>query len=262
MRRSAFPTVDLMPELPAWSGLIPRLRARDVDLWRVPLDAQPDEWVEQLGGTLSEDEQSRAEGFHFERDCRRFVVGRGLLRVLLGRYVDRAPEDLVFTYGPNGKPYLAGEDVHFNLAHSEGLAVFAFTRAGDVGLDLERVRELPDWPAITATCFPADERRRVQRAAPTDRLAEFFRAWTRQEARLKAAGTGLGADDPVLEHGRCVHALQVAPGFEGALAVSREAHWATCFSWEDSKRIGRTRPFRRSPRVKLQPLVNGRLEFL
>lgn len=262
MSNPAFPDVGPLPEAASLSALPLRLRALEVDLWRVPLDTPSDEWVEQLGATLSEDEQTRAEAFHFERDCRRFVVGRGLLRVLLGRYLDRAPQELVFTYGAHGKPRLPDEEVHFNLAHSEGLAVFAFTRVGEVGIDLERVRELPDWPAITATCFPADERKRVERAAPVDRLAEFFRAWTRQEARLKAMGTGFGADDPGPDHGLRLHALHVMPGFEAALAVPGEAQWATCFSWEDSRRSERSRPVRRSPRVKLQPMVNGRLEFL
>lgn len=260
--RSTATAAELLPDLALLSGLALRLRARDVDLWRVSLDEQSDTIVEQLGEFLSDDEQSRADAFHFERDCRRFVVGRGVLRVLLGRYLDRAPQDVLFTYGPNGKPYLIEDQVSFNLAHSEGLAVFAFTRAGDVGIDVERVRDLPDWPAITATCFPAEERRRVQDAAPADRLPEFFRAWTRQEARLKAVGTGFGTDDPAAGHDLNVFAVNVAAGFEAALAVTPEAQWATCLSWEDSRRAGRVRPVRRSPRVKLQPMVNGKVEFL
>ncbi len=264
MRPFTLPAADLLPDLALLSGLVLRLRARDVDLWRISLDDQADGIVEQLGGLLSEEEQARADGFHFERDCRRFVVGRGVLRVLLGRYLDVPPHEVLFTAGPQGKPALPEGDLQFNLTHSEGLAVLAFTRAGDIGVDLERVRDLPDWSAIAAACLPPRELQAVRQASPAARLPEFFRAWTRQEAQLKALGTGFLGDQAVETRERDLRlfALDVAPGYEAALAVTAEAQWVTCFSWENSKRSGWVRPVRRAPRVKLQPTVNAKVDFL
>src|SRR5438105_4251124 len=70
----------------------------------------------------------------------RFIAGRGLLRALLGRYLRLDSASLRFRYGPHGKPALEGDAIRFNLSHSHGLSLFAFTRAAEIGIDLERIR--------------------------------------------------------------------------------------------------------------------------
>src|ERR1700722_17902198 len=97
---------------------------------------------------LSPDEMDRAERYHFDRDRRRFIAGRGLLRSVLGHYLGQQPVQLKFDYGARGKPALAGCDrdemLHFNLAHSDDLLVLAVTRACPVGIDVERLRPMND----------------------------------------------------------------------------------------------------------------------
>src|ERR1700722_9480355 len=77
-------------------------------------------------------------------DRNRFVVARGVLRELLGRYLQQSPESLAFSYGPHGKPALSGEyassGLWFNLSHSAGLAVYAIARERNLGIDVEHIR--------------------------------------------------------------------------------------------------------------------------
>jgi 4'-phosphopantetheinyl transferase len=219
------------------------LRLDEVDLWRAELDEQSPETFAALRALLSPDEEERASRFYFERDRRRFVVARGILRTLLGRYLGRAPGALQFRYGPNGKPALvlrAGEvPLHFNVAHSDALAVFAFCRAGEIGIDLERIRPLPEWRQIAAAYFSAQEQARIEACPEEQRAEEFFAAWTRQEAALKAQGVGLAGTsaattaepDPALTSRYRVHALQVADGFAAALAVPVGTNRSTCHTW-------------------------------
>lgn len=152
------------------------------------------EWpIEELTELLSPDERAQVAKFRFESDRRRYAVGRGMLRLWLSRYLDRAPQDLQFRYGPNGKPEVAdARGVHFNLSHSGGLAAYAATRAGEIGIDLERVHELAGWEQISVLCFAPEERALISARVPEERLAQFFRLWTRHEAWLKAWGAGLG----------------------------------------------------------------------
>src|SRR5207248_11802779 len=109
----------------------------------------------------STDEFERARRFYFDRDRRRYVVGRGILRMLLGRYLHCAPQEIDFAYGAYGKPSLAkpaaGPVLHFNVAHSEGLALYAFTYAGEVGVDVEQMRDLPDWADVARSAFSPHE---------------------------------------------------------------------------------------------------------
>lgn len=247
-----------------------RLRADEVDLWRVPLDGFAPPALSQCEALLSAEERARVHRFFFERDRRRAIVARGALRLLLARYTARAPREVRFAYGPHGKPRLAVErdepEIFFNVAHAEDLALYAFTRTGEVGIDVERVRELPDWEQIAATCFSSSEAARIRAADEAQRAAEFLRAWTEHEAVLKARGTGLG--DPAAMDSRCgnataadpaglrVHTLDVGPRFVGTLALGAAARWAICRSWQPAE-IAEFRFPVSSRRERIDPLSNS-----
>lgn len=148
-----------------------------------------------LTRTLSHDERLRATQFHVERDRVYFSAARGLLRRLLGGYVGIEPARLVFTYGRNGKPALSdvpvASDLQFNLAHAGGLAVYAFTRARRIGIDLEHRRPFPDADQIAGRFFSIRERERLAALSPDEKQIGFFNCWTRKEAYVKARGEGL-----------------------------------------------------------------------
>jgi len=61
------------------------LQQDELHIWRAWLDVGPQERA-RLCSYLSEDEVSRAQRFVFPRDRDHFVVGRGRLRELLGKY--------------------------------------------------------------------------------------------------------------------------------------------------------------------------------
>ena len=63
---------------------------RAVHVWSADLDLD-DARIAALGTTLDPAETARARRFHFERDRRRFTAARGILRTLLGRYLDVPP---------------------------------------------------------------------------------------------------------------------------------------------------------------------------
>ncbi len=209
------------------------LRDDEVEVWQASLDAPEADVLRSLQALLSADEQERANRFIFARDRRRFIAGRGILRVLLGKYLGVAPETLAFRYGANGKPALATGGhgpLHFNLAHSDDVALYAFARAAEVGIDVERIRDMADWARVGELSFPPAEFARVQAAPEAERMNAFFRAWTRQEAILKALGVGLGGVTPDAAQLR-VHPLRPAPGFAGALAVGRDVRRLRMHVW-------------------------------
>src|SRR5436309_1361860 len=77
-----------------------------VHVWRAWLD-QPQP-LEDFLVTLAPDEKARAVRFRFQQHRERFIIARGLLRAMLGRYLKIKPESLSFGYGAHGKPFLAG----------------------------------------------------------------------------------------------------------------------------------------------------------
>ncbi len=149
----------------------------------------------QLRNTLSPEEIARADRFHFVNDRNRFVVARGLLRELLGGYLQRAPSSVEFSYGQHGKPSLAGRDaasgLSFNLSHSAGLVAYAFARERNLGIDVEHLRPDSASDDIAARYFSAHEVNDLRTLPPEARVQGFFDCWTRKEAYLKATGMGL-----------------------------------------------------------------------
>ncbi len=158
------------------------------ELWLVPPagDAAADIAL------LDDQERARAARFVFERDSRRYVAAHAALRRLLGQRLDRAPEALRFESGPFGKPRLLGEPgCAFSLSHSGDHALVALAGQGEIGVDLEQLRPLPDVDALARQCLAERELFHFDATPSAERELSFLRAWTRKEACLKALGTGL-----------------------------------------------------------------------
>ena len=166
----------------------------EVHVWRAALDLTVSQ-VQHLKQTLSPDELARAARFRFPKDRDHFIVARGVLRTILGRYLGLEPSRLRFCYSPYGKPSLdrecGGDSLCFNLSHSHGLALFAVTRDRELGVDIEYLRrDLAD-EGIAQRFFSPPEVAALS-ALPTGvRGVAFFNCWTRKEAYIKARGEGL-----------------------------------------------------------------------
>jgi 4'-phosphopantetheinyl transferase len=163
-----------------------------VHVWRTSLDDLFPH-VEGLAGTLSAEERQRAARFVVEHARLRFIVGRAILRDILSRYLYVAPTALRFEYGDEGKPALAGSDgsLQFNVSHSGPLALYAVTRGRSVGVDVEKIRPIPDAERVAERFFSSTERAALRALPEEQRLDAFYACWTRKEALVKALGGGL-----------------------------------------------------------------------
>ncbi len=176
--------------MPAGSFALP---GRDVHIWILRTRAS-DVVAAKFELFLAPDEKKRAERFRLCHLHRSFIVTRGFLRCLLGRYLDRHPASLRFNYGSKGKPALAPSDgIEFNATHSGGLAVFAVTLNCQIGIDLEQIRPVTETQHIADSFFCSEEAAEIRSFPPNERQRAFFCCWTRKEAYIKATGDGLSA---------------------------------------------------------------------
>jgi 4'-phosphopantetheinyl transferase len=200
------------------------LPCQEVHVWQFRLNV-PQETVEKLAQRLSPSERQRAEQMRFEKDWRALVVSRGVLRGLLGIYLQRPPSSLEFHYNAYGKPSLSpalAQAIEFNVSHSGELALFAFAREASVGIDLEAIRPLEDLAGMVKSCLAPSEQERFGALPADERLSKFFRIWTRKEALSKAIGTGIldmCLDLDVLDRHWQVLDLDAGPAFAAALAI-------------------------------------------
>jgi 4'-phosphopantetheinyl transferase len=167
------------------------LRQGDIHLWRIELDAADAAECEAATALLAPDERSRAARFHFERDRRRYIVGRAFVRTVLSTYTGTSASDVCFRYSAYGKPALEEpEEVSFNLAHAGGTGLLAIARA-ELGVDLEPAHGGTDDELIARSFFSAAEVEALRALPHEERRQAFLRCWTRKEAFLKATGDGL-----------------------------------------------------------------------
>jgi 4'-phosphopantetheinyl transferase len=228
----------------------------EVHVWRASLD-QPASVVERLRNTLDGAERARAARFHFEKDRVRFVVARGALRAILGRYLRVLPARLQFQYSPYGKPSLgaefAGSGLDFNVSHSHSLALFAFARGRALGVDVERLRAGAADQQIAERFFSEYEVSALCGLPAARQPRAFFDCWTRKEAYIKATGEGLSfplaefdvsllPDEPAallrVRGDACeaerwdLRALDVAPDYAAALAAEGRGWRLKTWQWE------------------------------
>lgn len=161
-----------------------------VDLHRVFLDSAG---AAAFAPLLSSEERRRADAFHFEHDRRRWIASRTALRILLGRTLSVAPDEIALETTPEGKPFLSGhrDIVEFNLSHSGDRALIAISKSGPVGVDIERLeRDAALESSKSIFCSTPELKRVSAMPVPADRALELIRIWCAKEAFLKALGSG------------------------------------------------------------------------
>lgn len=202
--------------------MAPPLAAGALHLWRFPLDSSPDD-LTTLKTLLSEDELQRVARLLDPRKAQDFVVGRGRLRQILAAYLAVDPLQIIFSYGSHGKPALqfpAAMGLTFNLTHSSAWALLVVARGMEVGVDLEKSDPRLDYARLAARFFTPEENAALAATTEGRRRREFYRLWTRKEARLKGAGGGFSSTDVHLAPSRFTRSFWLAPGYVGSLACS------------------------------------------
>ena len=225
----------LVVEPPYSRGPCRELHTEEVHLYSVPLVASA-ECIGNLEKYLAPDEWKRAGSFRTAALRDAFILGRGLLRTILGRYSRLSPSAVGLAYGARGKPHLLNNKrLRFNLSHSGGHALFALALDREIGVDIEHLRPMSNCEEIARRVFSVQEYRDLLSLARHQRGTAFFTCWTRKEAYIKAVGDGLSlpldsfrvsllpGETPALVAPKdprvwSLHDVSPGPGFVAALA--------------------------------------------
>lgn len=231
------------------------LPADEVHVWRLPLRPPP-EVLRRVEAHLSAAERERAARFRFAEHREAFVAGRGAQREILSRYTGAAPAAIAYRESAHGKLSLAGaaaeSGIRFNVSNAGELALVALARERELGVDLEKLKPMPDGLDIARRFFSEPENRVFAALDEAVRELAFFRCWTRKEAYIKAVGEGLsmpldrfdvafapGEDacllatrgDPAEAARWRMTGVEPGPGYVGALAVEGGGWTLRRFDW-------------------------------
>lgn len=205
------------------------------------LGAGPDAAVLDM---LTPVEHQELHRLHQRDDRLRYAGTRAALRQILAQEYG-LPPTLKMVRNAFGKPMLAdAPGLEFNVSHSGARALIAVSRAGQVGVDVEKMVPLQLAGLAELVCTPL-ERAGLARLPVAAQHAEFFRLWVGKEAVLKAVGVGIAGEHmpllALLDSG-CVQAqaalpfdarlvrletlqtLPIANGYCAAVALSSARH--------------------------------------
>jgi 4'-phosphopantetheinyl transferase len=141
---------------------------------------------------LPRNEAERIHRYKKENDRRARRAAHGLARHCLGLFLSRAPESLIFTRDPKGRPYLADvEGWDFNLSHGGRWIAVGLSRAGRIGVDVQEGGDSFDWKAVSRAYLHKDEIETLQKLATAGQSRAALQLWCLKEAFLKATGEGL-----------------------------------------------------------------------
>lgn len=172
------------------------LSENQIHIWKV--DLRNDEIDEEnlYNEILSPLEKKRADRLKSKQDQQRSIISRGILRKKLGRYLQRSPKDINFSYNKHGKPFLNSTDlpinIKFNVTHSKDLVLYAITLDREIGIDLEFIKDINKADKIVERFFSEEENSYYNSHSNDKKKWAFFTLWTRKEAYSKARGRGIG----------------------------------------------------------------------
>lgn len=166
------------------------IKKDEIHVWNISfLDFSSD--ITFFTNVLSSDEIERAKAYKFPADQHRFILGRGLLRYLLAKYLNVQIQDIQITYGLWGKPCITQKNrLYFNISHSGDYALYAFTPYYEVGIDLEYINANMALDEIITAIFPKKDLIYWEALGAEDKVNTFFKYWVYKEAFLKAKGKG------------------------------------------------------------------------
>ena len=168
----------------------PQLPKGEIHLWTASL-VSSSETIKRLRSVLSPQEKKRASYFKFESKQHAYIITQAVLRVLISAYLDIEPAEVILVASKKGKPFLINEpSLHFNISNSHEICVYAFSRDAEVGIDIEKIRELPDIDQLIEKNLTSREKAYFLKN-PDHKLSLFFQFWTIKESYLKAIGEGM-----------------------------------------------------------------------
>jgi 4'-phosphopantetheinyl transferase len=174
-----------------------RVGAHEIHLWCTFFDEISDAaLLSDYRCILTAGELEQERRFYFERDRRRYLITRAMVRTVLSRYAPVAPREWRFRENAYGKPGIdndadAARRISFNLSHTHSAILLAVADGVALGVDVENVQAREVSADLAAGFFAPDEVAALS-ALPADRQQlRFFEYWTLKESYIKARGMGL-----------------------------------------------------------------------
>lgn len=187
---------------------------------------------------MTAQEKEQVKWYHYNDDKMRCAIGKIVTRLLLSQYLQVGNSKIEIYKKKYGKPYHKQIDgkksVQFSISHSGEMVLVAFSYFENIGVDVEMIKDLPEFKRIAKNFFTKNEAMEIEKQNTPNM---FYRYWTAKEAYLKALGVGIaqGMDsfavinDIVTEKGEIkkdwkIFSIEINQGYAACVAVQAKAN--------------------------------------
>ena len=146
------------------------------------------EAMDNLLKTISRENREKCQRFKFKEDALRTLYGELMVRYFLCQQFSFKNEDIEILKSDEGKPYIKGFPIHFNISHAGDFVVCVFSEQ-EVGIDIEQIKEVD--LGIAKRFFCQNEYKDLLAQKIIDQLDYFYSLWTLKGSYLKYLGTGI-----------------------------------------------------------------------
>lgn len=158
-----------------------------IDIWRINISSNLLN-LNYFTSLLNPAEIERGNKYYQLKDKNRFIISRGALRYILGRYLHQHPALIDFGLSDNKKPFIKNSpNLQFNISHSADWILIAIANT-TIGADIEFINDNFKYADVLDGNFSAGEINQIMEGKSAEK---FFVFWTRKEAITKATGKGL-----------------------------------------------------------------------
>ena len=219
-----------------WLPLPSQPECQQGDVYLIGMSYVPGAYSDEDLQFLSIIEQQQAARFKFDIHRERYTFFHICLRKILAQLLHCSPGALVFHRGAHGKPSLDNtHQLKFNLSHSEDEGMLAVTKAAEIGVDIEKIKNGKDDEGVAARFFSETENAYLQQFSGEEKTAAFYQLWAHKEAFIKATGKGVSQNLKSFSVGLCpsrliragdtdyaewtLHSFKWKEGFMSAFAI-------------------------------------------
>ena len=151
-----------------------------------------EEYIKGKYGILDFSEREKVAAYLRNEDKMRYMTGKVISKQIISQYLGIKEQDVKFTANTYGKPQISSslnkKGLQFNIAHSGDVVLFAFAFDVKVGVDVEYIKEFPNYMELAEKSFSEAEYLYIEKSRS---LIAFYEVWTSKEAYVKAIGEGL-----------------------------------------------------------------------
>ena len=200
-------------------------KPQDIHIWMLCPDCIPTLTNQSI---LSAHERERARSFIFKRDQIIYIAAHVSLRLILSRYINTPPQDVIIDIETNGKPFEHMRSIHFSLSHTKELIAIAVSHK-HVGIDIEKQIALDQIENVANQFMTTEELQQMMRLSKERQKSFFYSCWVQKEAWAKATGSGI---DDQLRNISVMHNYQagVPRTLITDLNLSRQTWWLNTIS--------------------------------